>query len=134
MTDITETLVENRKEIVSALTNGTNRKDAWRELQEKFPGIGTWNAFRPKLPLFLAFCKKIDEVEAKAEQGRETDKHVKHNVKHTKIDGWNVVESGGYFRAFRRLNGKLQGVYIGKVFDEEKARERIRAKEKALNV
>ena len=129
MTDITETLIENRKEIVSALTNGTNRTTAWGELQRKFPGIGAWNAFRPKLPLFLAFCKKIDEVEAK---GRKTDRRVKRDGKNAKVDGWNVVESGGYFRAFRRLNGKLQGVYIGKVFDPEKAREKIRKKEKKL--
>jgi hypothetical protein len=48
------------------------------------------------------------------------------------VDGWNVVCSGGYYRAFRRIKGKMQSVYIGKTFDIQKARQRIADKEKEL--
>ncbi len=44
------------------------------------------------------------------------------------IGKWNIVESGGYYRAFRNINGKNQGVYIGKKFTPEIAREKIKAK------
>ena len=44
-----------------------------------------------------------------------------------KIDGWNVVKSGGYYRAFRRIDGKLRAIYLGK--NLRGAAQKIRAKE-----
>lgn len=46
------------------------------------------------------------------------------------IAGWNVQESGGYFRAFKKVAGKLQGVYLGK--NLEGAEMKIRAKQEQL--
>jgi predicted RNase H-like nuclease (RuvC/YqgF family) len=46
------------------------------------------------------------------------------------ISGWSIQKSGGFYRAFRRIKGKMQGVYIGKSLDE--AESKIRVKEQAL--
>jgi hypothetical protein len=34
------------------------------------------------------------------------------------IAGWSVQESHGYFRAFKRIAGKMKGVYLGKTLED----------------
>jgi hypothetical protein len=46
------------------------------------------------------------------------------------ISGWTVAKSGGYFRAFKKVAGKLQGVYLGK--DLNNAETKIKAKEQQM--
>lgn len=48
------------------------------------------------------------------------------------VDGWSVQFSGGYYRAFRKINGQVKGVYLGKRIDLEAARAKVRAKEKEI--
>jgi hypothetical protein len=52
---------------------------------------------------------------------------VKHGLN---IAGWNVQESGGYFRAFKKMGGKMKAVYLGKNLDD--AETKIRNKEKQM--
>ena len=47
-----------------------------------------------------------------------------------KIAGWNVTPFRGYFRAFRRINGKLHSLYLGKNLNTAEAK--IKAKEKQM--
>jgi len=52
-----------------------------------------------------------------------------------KVDGWNVVKGNdGYFRANRKIKKKVVSVYLGKKFDEKKAREKIEIKIKKLDL
>ena len=44
-----------------------------------------------------------------------------------KIGDWNIVKSGGYYRAFRRVNGKVRGIHLGK--NLKGAKRKIRAEE-----
>jgi hypothetical protein len=46
------------------------------------------------------------------------------------IAGWSIQESHGYFRAFKRIAGKMKGVYLGKTLED--AEKKIRGKEKNL--
>jgi predicted nuclease with TOPRIM domain len=46
------------------------------------------------------------------------------------IAGWNIQESGGYFRAFKKMGGKMKAVYLGKNLDD--AETKIQAKERQL--
>jgi hypothetical protein len=46
------------------------------------------------------------------------------------IAGWSVQESHGYFRAFKRIDGKMKGIYLGKTL--KGAEQKIRDKEKNL--
>ena len=48
------------------------------------------------------------------------------------IAGWTLKESGGYYRAFRTIAGKVHGVYIGKTADPEIVKSKVSAKEKEL--
>ncbi len=78
---------------------------------------------------------KLSQMETELAQLRALFSPVKPDSRRTDgktVEGWNVVQSGGYFRAFRRIKGKMQSVYIGKTFDIEKARQRVIDKEKGL--
>ena len=48
------------------------------------------------------------------------------------IAGWSIQESKGYFRAFKKVGGKMQAVYLGKSLDG--AEMKIRAKQERLSV
>jgi len=47
-------------------------------------------------------------------------------AKSMNIEGWTVAKSGRYYRAFRKINGKVHGVHLGLSLDG--AAEKIRAK------
>ncbi len=43
-----------------------------------------------------------------------------------KISGWNVIFHGGYYRAHRRINGKMKTVHLGKPpLDDTTAKAKI---------
>lgn len=46
------------------------------------------------------------------------------------ISGWSIQKSGGFYRAFKRINGKMHGIYIGKNLDD--ADRKIAAKVEQL--
>ena len=46
------------------------------------------------------------------------------------IAGWTVAHSGRYYRAFKKIKGKVHGVHLGKSLDEAEAK--IQAKQKQL--
>ncbi len=57
------------------------------------------------------------------------DKHPK------RISGWSVQKSkDGYFRCYRKIEGRVHCVYIGKIYNVEKAQKRIMEKEKSLGL
>lgn len=60
-------------------------------------------------------------------QGICHDYRVKHGLN---IVGWNVQESLGYYRAFRKVGGKMKAVYLGKNLDG--AEQKIMAKQEQL--
>jgi hypothetical protein len=45
-----------------------------------------------------------------------------------KIGKWNVQKQNGFYKAFRKWNGKTVAVYIGKRYDDQEAAEKIMAR------
>lgn len=82
-------------------------------------------------PTELDICKQqLEQAHRQiAELKAELKSHTLRNrtTPHV-IDGWSIQFSGGYYRMFRRINGKLHGIYLGKKLDEELAREKIKRK------
>ncbi|MFO8084779.1 MAG: hypothetical protein R6U27_10725 [Desulfobacterales bacterium] len=50
------------------------------------------------------------------------------------IEGWTLTKSGEYFRLFKKVRGQVRGIHLGKVFDREKAIEKIKARESELGI
>ncbi len=78
---------------------------------------------------------KNEEIEA-VKQGLLNSNVKQSKVKQSKpkqgltVLGWSVQQSGGFYRAFKRVSGKIEGVYIGK--DLSSAESAIQAKEAKL--
>lgn len=88
--------------------------------------------------------KKLRAVNAEIEKARRLEvagmaadlkrlRAVKQSVKQSEgagaaLDGWSVQRSGGYHRLFKRIGGRVRGIYLGKTFDREKARAKIAEK------
>jgi hypothetical protein len=56
--------------------------------------------------------------------------NIRQETKETKnIDGWTVrLTSKGYYNLCKSFNGKVETIYIGKIFDKQKARSKIAEK------
>jgi hypothetical protein len=52
-----------------------------------------------------------------------------------RLDGWSVqLAKDGYYRCYRKIANRVYSVYIGKIFDVDKARGKITKKEKQLGL
>jgi chromosome segregation ATPase len=75
----------------------------------------------------LYMVKQIDEVSQKLNKHNPGSK-VKQRLA---ISGWSIQQDRqGYYRAFKKIGGKLRAVYLGRSL--EGAEDRIRAKEAAV--
>ncbi|KPA13900.1 hypothetical protein MHK_005892 [Candidatus Magnetomorum sp. HK-1] len=41
------------------------------------------------------------------------------------IHGWNIQKSGGYYRLFKKISGRVHGIYLGKTIKQDIARKKI---------
>lgn len=66
--------------------------------------------------------------------GRVGDLQEPKQKKSQNIAGWTVRKGrDGYFRAFRKINGKVRGVYVGKRITKE-TKPKLQNKEKMIRV
>jgi predicted nucleic acid-binding Zn-ribbon protein len=63
--------------------------------------------------------KRIKELENSIIEIEETKKTEKKKIK---VGNWNIVKSGGYYRAYQRIKGKVHGVYVGKKLNGARAK------------
>ncbi len=72
--------------------------------------------------------RKLDNL---SKRHGELEKKFKPNIKN--FEGWTIQKSKqGEFRLFKSINAKMHGIYIGRVWDEDKARVKIQWKLKQL--
>lgn len=92
---------------------------SWKHLLAELPGIEEVMKFNTFKQYYLPFVLVVKEYE-------ERENH---------IAGWSIAKSkDGYYRGNRRFQGKLYSVYLGKEFDREAFKEKIKIKERSLNV
>jgi len=76
---------------------------------------------------FVELNNRIKQLET----ANQEDKQIKQAIKQRGLNNvgkWNIVESNGYYRAFRNINGKNVGIYIGKEYTPEIAVAKITSK------
>jgi hypothetical protein len=77
-----------------------------------------------------------DLLDAIAQRVKDLD--LRHEVLRgscTNIDGWTLrAGTDGYWRLYKTIDGKTRSIYLGKRPDWEKARRKIRRKEKSLGL
>jgi len=77
-----------------------------------------------------------DLIERIAQRVRDLDlRHTAMRGSCTNIDGWTLrAGDDGYWRLYKTVEGKTESIYLGKRADWEKARRKIRKKEKSLGL
>ena len=127
-------LIENRNIILDKYHQSNGKpKAAWESLQRILPDLShsmSFNTFKQYLTVFVALNHDLERrIREKTRVMQKLDKPPK------RISGWNVQKSNdGYFRCYRKVSNRVHCIYIGKMFDENKARNRIAEKEKELGL
>ncbi len=98
-----------------------------QDLAEVTQKLDTVNNKNQALLAELIKVRQLGKVRERVIQ--RLDKHPK------RISGWSVQKSkDGYFRCYRKIEGRVHCVYIGKDFNVEKAQKRIFEKENSLGL
>ncbi|MDM8515601.1 hypothetical protein QUF76_05325 [Desulfobacterales bacterium HSG16] len=67
-----------------------------------------------------------EKVDTFADQSAALSDHEKKCVP-KRVDGWGVQLRGQYYRMFKKINGKVKWIHIGKKWNNKTAREKIRS-------
>jgi len=125
-------MMKYRDVILSVHEEAESPKKAWGLLRERLPGFCEGMSFNTFKQYFVPFVKISTGLEAefKARYGIVEDSQKVKNIM-----GWTVQKGrDGYYRLFKKIGGRVHGIYLGRALDVEKAQARIRAKEKALGL
>ena len=140
-------MIENLDRILELKTQGQSPKETIETLKNEIPGMPgikpeTFNQYRRVLEAYhIAIANKVERLTiensnlrkeldvANAAIANVSQIEVKENNS-IKIAGWNVTIFRGYHRGFKRINGKLRSIYLGKSLDG--AEKKIAAKELTL--
>lgn len=91
----------------------------WLELNESI----SWTAFTKYWTVLQAVVEELELLDKERVAAARKFEGPK------RIRGWSIQLSGGYYRAHRKMEGKLRSVHIGKTLDVKKATKKIKAKE-----
>ncbi|KPA16082.1 hypothetical protein MHK_003710 [Candidatus Magnetomorum sp. HK-1] len=153
-------LMKHRELILPIHQEQKSIPKTYKKLLEKLPEIKTikFNTFKQYMPRLIEIAdqlgqeiKTIESEKNKLKKSLQENALVIHDLKiqneqlqpdeninfqpgkKIKVDGWNVVRGNdGYFRANRKIRGKVISVYLGKKFNESKAQEKIKIKMEKL--
>lgn len=118
-----ELLIEQAERILEVHRAGQSGPDTYRKLCEEFPVLGNM-----KFETFRIYLRVINQFELKYPIANKQT--ISYKLANHKIAGWNVTPWRGYYRAFRRIGGKLHSLYIGRHLED--AEIKIMAKEAAI--
>jgi len=137
-------LMKHRSIILPIHKKETTIPKTYKKLLEVLPEIKDikFNTFKQYMPRLIEIADQLDEeTKVLVQENTELEKSLQSLKikadqscenkpgKKIKVDEWNVVQgSDGYFRANRKIKGKVVSVYLGKKLNVEKAREKIRLK------
>ncbi len=139
-------LIENQKTILKEYyRNETSCRKTWDTLQLRLAKLShtmSFNTFKQYLSVFIALSEKIGkqgekelaklrqkdaELSALRLKVKEMESRLsKLGQKSRNIEGWTVrLTAKGYYNLCKSFAGKVESIYIGKVFDEAKAKKKI---------
>jgi hypothetical protein len=119
----TQLIVDHLEAVRAAIAQAGSPVKAWTLLLDTCPEIAagtTLSTFTTTAPIVLATAARLTT-------SPPTPEPVPKNFM-----GWTVSVDVGYLRLYRRIDGRLRSVYIGKVWNEARALERITSVEQAF--
>jgi hypothetical protein len=134
-------ILDHLDAVREAFAEGRGPKAAWERLGQTCPAVGAveFNTFRTRAPLVLAVADRLHKDYAarldKVTQERGALETAGAGVPQVTqaamqpprtFEGWSVqVGADGYTRLHKKIGGKVRSLYIGRGWNEGKARERI---------
>ena len=119
MNDPIKYLMDHKQIILDAYKLDSSPKKSWDYLCEQLPDLESsmkFNTFKVYYRPFVLIVREYEERE-------------------NNVAGWTIGKGkDGYYRGKRRFDGKLYSVYLGKEYDREAFKEKIKNKEQSLNV
>jgi len=144
-------MIENRKVIIDAIEKESSLPNAWALLSERLQQIEQvtkFNTFKGYARILQVVDHELEKSEKKLGKVREErdkvqqqldrvkeqlpnllpnlkDKSNDHDVP-KRIDGWGVQLKGNYYRLFKKIDGKVKWIHIGRKWDFDFAQEKIK--------
>jgi hypothetical protein len=117
----TDIILEHLDTVRDAFAPGGGTAAAWRRLRQTSPAVAsamTGGTFRVLAPALLRAAERL----------RPSAPPDAAPALLRTFEGWTVCRAAdGYIRLHRRVGGRGRTVYIGRIWNEAKARERIAA-------
>ena len=117
-------LLEHRHEILNTYTGSP--VETWGKLAEviQIDGAMSENTFRALIKNFVETCQfyerlnnelnnEIQRLNNEINNKRGPKMETEAVKSRLNISGWTVAKSGRYYRAFKKIDGKLHGVHLG---------------------
>ncbi|QTA77812.1 Uncharacterized protein dnl_64230 [Desulfonema limicola] len=122
--------------ILQAVFEEPTYPKAWNALKKKIPEIKNvirFNTFKVYARILVKFGQVIDEKETELDKVRQeidflkTPPEVmqKADSAPRRFKGWGVQLNRGYYRLFKKIDGRVKWIYIGKKWDNAAAAEKI---------
>jgi len=107
-------LMDHKQAVLAAYNQSSSPVKSWSYLCVELPDIESvmkFNTFKQYFRPFVLIVKEYEERE-------------------NNISGWTVTKGkDGYYRGKKRLNGRLNSVYLGKEYDRDLFRDKILKKQ-----
>jgi hypothetical protein len=122
MTTPAQIILDHLEEVRAAFSEAPAQTAAWAILERTCPDLTArmaFNSFKVIAPAVMATAARLAPPTLPPEPAPGN------------FMGWTVShDRGGRLRYHRRLGGSLRSIYVGKLWDPEKARQRIEAVER----
>ena len=128
-------MISNKEVILQSVSKEASLPKAWKALTERIPEIESeirYNTFKVYAPILVKFGEVMEEKEAQLDKVRqEADSLKKESASLQKetapkrFRGWGVQLNKGYYRLFKKIDGKVRWIYIGKKWNQSIADEKV---------
>ena len=120
-------LFKNREAVIKAIRDKSTLPKAWDTLSEKLPEIKRitkFNTFKGYARILNVVYDEFTKIESGHRNYQAPEVLPVQNAP-KQIKGWGVQLKGKYYRLFKKINGKVKWIHVGRTWDSELAESKI---------
>ena len=131
-----EYMIMNRDAFLRAIDKKPTLPKAWKSLTETMPEIEDvirFNTFKVYARILVKFGQVINEKDSGLDKVRQKEVCPdKNSALHSetvpgRFMGWGIqLHRKSYYRLFKKIGGRVKWIYIGKQWNQDAAKEKIK--------